>query len=127
MVLIKPIKPASQLKMEAAATPKHTLLSLVQRKQSMHHGEGDLSPLDTIRMRLREQRKQSGDTSEIRTPTDKPMLTPSSVEGEREEVFQYKDGAKDKFFGNFEEETDHRREERDLIEISLKIRSKQCT
>lgn len=117
MVLIKPIKPASQLKKEAAAAPKHTLLSLVQRKQSTHQGEAELSPLDAIRMRLMEQRKQSGGTSEIRTPTDKQMLTPPSAGGEREDVFQNKDQTKDKFFENSEEEEDNKREEKDLIEM----------
>ncbi|VDK32632.1 unnamed protein product [Taenia asiatica] len=117
MVLIKPIKPASQLKMEAAAAPKRTLLSLVNRKQSMHHGEGEPSPLDAIRMRLMEQRKQSGATSETRTPTDKHELTPPPEEGEREEVFQSQDQSNDKFFGNSEEDEDHKREEKDLIEM----------
>ncbi|VDM18559.1 unnamed protein product [Hydatigera taeniaeformis] len=117
MVLIKPIKPASQLKLEAAAVHKPTLLSLVQRKQSMHQGDPDVSPLDAIRMRLMEQRKQSADLSETRTPTDKPTSATSSAEGEREEVFKYKDETKDNLFENGEEEESHTREERDLIEM----------
>ncbi|CDS39360.1 hypothetical transcript [Echinococcus multilocularis] len=117
MVLIKPIKPASQLKLEAAAAPKRTLLSLVQRKKSEHQGELDLSPLDAIRMRLMEQRKQSEETSENRTSTDKHAITPPPAEGESEEVFQYKDEEKDNSFKTATEEEDHKQEEKNLIEM----------
>lgn len=117
MVLIQPIKPVSQIKSESASSPKPTLLSIAQRKTSEHRGEPEMSPLDLIRTRLKEQRNRSSDDETFPALDPNHLLSPLSASAKEQNHFTYNHDIEDSSPEKSVQMENMRQEEEDLIQI----------
>ena len=117
MVLIQPIKPVSQLKLEAATAKKPTLLSLVRRKPSESNGDPQMVALNAIRSRLKQQREKSTNEETCPHLSSNHPLSPPPQDACAECVFEHKEENEDGFFEEAMEKENQNLEEKDLIQM----------
>ncbi|VDD74661.1 unnamed protein product [Mesocestoides corti] len=118
MVLIQPIKSTNQLKLEAADTKKPTLLSIAMRRHETATSDTEPSPLEAIKTRIMEQRKQSSEPAECTSPpASKPMPHAEDEQKPQEDVFEH-DGNSPTHHPDDEVDGEmNDKEEKDLIEM----------